>query len=99
MSLTLYNGNNTQNITIAGLTNASGSLVSDATITGTLVRNGVALGGSLSFSPLSGTAGSYVATLASLSAAIGPATLQVSGTEGGVSFSFNVYVTVAVRCL
>jgi len=58
MNITIYNGNNSQEITLVGLTDQAGSPVADATITASLMRAGTKLPGSdMTFAPVSGTPG------------------------------------------
>ena len=99
-NLTIFNGNNTQEITLVGLTDQNGNLISTAAVTGTLTKRGVTMpGSSLSFAPVSGTPGSYVATLVGFDGPIGPAELVVTGSNDGVDINLQVFVTIVTRSM
>jgi hypothetical protein len=99
-NLTIFNGNNTQEITLVGLTDQNGNLISTASITATLAKRGVLMtGSSLTFSPVSGTPGSYVANLVNFDGPIGPAELVVVGSNDGVAINLQVFVTIATRSM
>lgn len=99
-NLTIYNGNNGQEIVLAGLADVNGTPVSAATITATITRAGATLPGSnMTFAPVVGTPGSYMAMLGGFDAPAGKADLMVSGTNAGIAFNFDVFVTIASRSI
>jgi hypothetical protein len=99
-NLTIYNGPNSQQVTLSGLKDSGGTLISTATITGTLTRSGVALtGGTLTFAAVGGTPGSYNANLNGFNSPDGRAELVLTGSNLGNTFKFTVFVTIASRSL
>jgi hypothetical protein len=99
-NLTIFNGDNSQQITLTGLTDNNAQLVSAATVTGILYRNGAAIeGGGLTFTPVTGQAGNYVADLDGFDAPDGRAVLIITGENNGASFKLTEFVTIADRSL
>jgi hypothetical protein len=102
MAITLYQ-NNDQIITLQGITNAQGTAVTGATITGVINdRTGASVAnGSMTFGDVAGSPGTYEGNV---TAAFSPAvattyTLVVSGSHLGASFTFQTGVSVAVRAI
>ena len=99
-NLIIYNGANSQEVILAGLCDQTGAMISGATISATLTRSGATLtGSSMTFSPVAGTPGSYLGLLSGFDAPEGGALLQVTGSNGGATFAFSVFVTIASRSL
>jgi hypothetical protein len=99
-NLTIYNGANSQEVTLNGLVDATGTAVSAATITALLTRAGSTLAGSsMTFAPVSDAAGNYAAPLNGFDAPAGKASLVVTGSNLGITFNFSIFVTIASRSL
>ena len=98
-NLTVYNGSNTQQIALNGLVDQYGVAVAGATITASLYRTGSKLTGSDMTFGATSTPGNYTAVLSGFDAPTGSAEMRVSGVNGGSTFNFQVFVTVATRTL
>jgi hypothetical protein len=98
-NLCIYNQDNSQAIVLAGLLDDTGTPVVSAAITATLVRNGILLSGSDMTFAATDVAGSYQAILTGFDAPPGIAQMVVTGTNSGVSFTFTIFVNIAIRSL
>ncbi len=97
MNIVIYNGSNSQEITISGLADDTGALVSTAKITGSITRAGVALAGSGLTFTATDVDGSYSALLYGFDAPAGAALLVLTGTAESAGFTINIFCTIAVR--
>ena len=99
-NLSIYNQDNSQEITLIGLVDITGARVSAPSITGAVQRKGATLtGGTITFSPVSGTPGNYTGMLEAFDAVPGGASLVITGTNGGDTFKFTLYATIEQRSL
>jgi hypothetical protein len=99
-NLLIFTGGNDQTLQILGLVNAAGTAITGATITASIIRAGAVLPNTtVTFTDVSGQAGNYNGILTGFVGAIGLATLQITGIEGGVNFAFQTNVCVVNRTL
>ena len=97
--LDLFSGND-QTVKIQGVADASGTPLSDATITATLVNNSGATVATLTFTAVVGSAGSYSATLSAAEVpAAGSYYLKIAGDEGGLKFAAELICNVKQQLL
>ena len=93
---TIFNGNNSQELTLPNLVDDNGNTVNSAVVTGNIIQNGVTLN-SLSFSPISGVPGSYKAYIQGFDAPAGEALLQLSVTNSGVTLNAFGKINIEAR--
>jgi hypothetical protein len=88
--------NNDQIITVEGLTGSTGSPITGASLTGTVVNPQGTVLATITFADVEGTPGNYNAALpsASIPTAAGPYTFVITGSAGGLNLktSSDLYV-------
>jgi hypothetical protein len=97
MTITLYAANDNQFV-ITGVTDATGTPITGATLTGTLSTPTGTVITTVTFSDVSGQPGNYQGSILAASLpAIGSYVLVVAGTASGITFSAKATVKVATR--
>lgn len=94
-SIIIYNGENTQVVTIT-LVDSDNNPISGAEVSGALMRNGADLeGGSITFTAVEDSPGTYSGTLSAFDAPVGASWLVVTGAYSGNSLTEYVFTTIA----
>jgi hypothetical protein len=97
-TLTIWTGNNTQEILVSALADSHGAMVSSATLSATLKAKGATVG-TISFVAVIGVAGSYSGTLSGFNEPTGSAIMYLSGSNTGNTFSYEIPCVIAERSL